>query len=81
MLRAAAVAIDRELTRRSASGTTELVESTTSEATVTSETCELSSAQRESSGSYGDCGWPSVISLLTVLPFSEAMSDRVTTEH
>ena len=81
MLWACVAAIPKLLTASLASGT-ELIELNTSEATETSKIFELSSVQRESSGSNDDLNlqeWPSVRSLLTGSLFSEAMSDRVTT--
>ena len=68
------------LTSRS-TATLETSESCTSGATGTGETQEVSSIQRESSGSDSNLSlreWPSVNFLVTNSSFSEAMSDRVT---
>ena len=78
-----AVAVAR-LLMRDAAGGSEVIESTTSEATETSKTYELSSIQRESSGSNGNLSlheWPSVKPLVTGSSFSEVISDRVTAEQ
>ena len=83
MFCAGPVAIAKLLTR-GLTGAAELVESNTSKETKTGKTYELSSIQREKSGSNCNLSlqeWLSVKSLVTGRSFSEALSDRVSAEQ
>ena len=82
MFLAGAVFKPSSLVKRRWSSSTKLTETATPETSETSEPCELRSVQRESSGSLSDLNlqeWQSLKSLMTGSPFSEAISDRVTT--